>query len=86
MKEERMSRLGLPEDVVLGTPYLFAKGNHSLSIENHKGIVDFSPNCIKIRYNKGYILVTGSYMEIVSYSLEEIVLKGNLDGISYYNE
>ncbi len=73
----------LPEDVVLNLPHISLVGNLRLSVENHRGIIKYTSEVIKLRVYHGQILIKGK--ELVIESLEErmIIITGNIADLSF---
>ena len=77
------STFELPEDVVLDLTRTTVTGNGHLLIENHKGILAYEAEQIRIRSQQGEILVIGRRLKIDSLFATEIVITGNIDGIQF---
>ena len=86
MEEDRIKKLGLPQDVILKVPYLYFSGNRNLVIENHRGIITYHLDCIIIRCAKYKIIINGCSLEIESYSSEEIIIHGNIGAVQFVYE
>ena len=75
--------LDLPPDVVLDLPKLTAIGDRQLSVENHRGIIEYTPDLIRIGTNRGEIRVRGRGLAIGSILKEEILLVGQMYSIDF---
>lgn len=73
--------LDLPPDVVLDLPKLTLTGDCQASLENHRGIIEYSPELIRLSTNRGEVRVHGSGLVIRSIAKEEILLAGQISGI-----
>ncbi|MFU0825387.1 sporulation protein YqfC [Clostridium sp.] len=82
-KETIAQKLGLPRDVVLDIPQIIVTGNNEITIENHKGIIMFEEEEIKLNSNSGTISIRGKNLEILFIGGSTIVLGGKFKGISY---
>lgn len=58
-------------------------GNHRLSIENHKGIHEYSDLSMKIALSDGYLHITGQNMEIYNLTLKEVTVIGTINSLEY---
>ena len=76
----------LPPEVMLNLPLIMMVGGKSLILENHRGILEYSRERIRIRLVKGEIILTGRNLLIQSISNEEIQIKGELTGINLGGE
>ncbi|NLA58609.1 MAG: sporulation protein YqfC [Firmicutes bacterium] len=75
--------LELPADVVLNLPRITITGNAQLLMENHKGIISYEPERIRIRTENGEAVITGSNLKIDSLFAGEIRVTGHIDGIEF---
>lgn len=82
-KENLAETLDMPRDVILKIPKITIVGNDEITIENHKGIIVFKDDFIKIKSNIGNVSVKGSDFEILFISGNTIVLSGNFKSIDY---
>ena len=58
-------------------------GTDSVSIENHKGIISYKDNEVRINTGSGILTITGHKLAIKSIILEEIIIIGKIDSIGY---
>lgn len=82
-KEDVAQKLGLPRDVVLDIPKIIITGDNELIIENHKGIIMFEEDEIKVNSNVGVISLQGKKLEILFIGGSTVVLGGKFKGINY---
>ena len=82
-KEDVAQKLGLPRDVVLDIPKIIITGDNELIIENHKGIIMFEEDEIKVNSNVGVISLQGKKLEIIFIGGSTVVLGGKFKGINY---
>ncbi|WP_102400155.1 sporulation protein YqfC [Haloimpatiens massiliensis] len=82
-KERFADKLELPRDVVLNLPRITVLGNSEITIENHKGIVLFEDEIIKINTTIGVITIEGSNFEILFIGGNTISLSGKFKNIVY---
>ncbi|MBS6184773.1 MAG: sporulation protein YqfC, partial [Clostridium celatum] len=64
-KEVLIEKLDLPKDVLLDVPKIIVTGRNEVTIENHKGIMVFERDRIKINTNMSPIEINGSEFEIL---------------------
>lgn len=75
--------LELPKDIMLGLPKVTMMGKMELHIENHKGIIEYSKEIIRINTSEGIIKITGKMMNIKNIVTEELTITGELISIEY---
>ncbi len=74
---------GLPAEVILKLPIVMMIGGKSLILENHRGILEYSRERIRLRLAKGELALIGHNLIIQSISNEEIQIKGEITGLSF---
>lgn len=92
MKEERIAKvkanisdaLEIPKDILLDLPRITFVGNLQVSIENHKGIVEYSNENIRVKMKDGIIKVSGMDLAIKTIITEEIIISGKISSIDFY--
>ena len=62
-KEIIASKLELPRDILLDLPKITILANNEINIENHKGVVIFEEEEIKINSNVGPISIYGKKLD-----------------------
>lgn len=73
----------LPKDIVLDLPRVTILGDLQLSIENHRGIILYSPERVVVAMSKGRILVAGKGLMIGVIHEEELTVAGLIDSLSF---
>jgi len=76
--------LDMPQDVVYDLPRLTIIGDRQLYIENHRGIVHFSNEKLRLALSKGEIEITGSGLVIRTIWTEEIFVEGVITNIEIF--
>ncbi len=82
-KEKILSKLDFPSDISLDLPRIIVVGNREITIENHKGIIFFETNMVKINSRIGPIIINGENFEILFIAETSITISGIFKGISY---
>ncbi|MFT8348649.1 sporulation protein YqfC [Clostridium saccharoperbutylacetonicum] len=85
-KEKMLDKLDLPSDISLDLPKIIVIGNREITIENHKGIIFFETNMVKINSRVGAIIISGENFEILFIAETSITISGLFKGISYEKE
>ena len=82
-KEKILDKLEFPRDISLNLPKIIVIGNREITIENHKGIIFFETNMVKINSRIGAILIKGEEFEILFIAENSITISGIFKCISY---
>ena len=75
--------LELPKDIMLGLPKITMIGQIEIHIENHKGIIEYSKEIIRINTSEGVLKITGKSMDIKNIITEEVVIIGEIISIEF---
>ena len=59
-----IEKLDLPKDVVLDVPKIIVIGKEEVTIENHKGILTFNEDEIRVNSKLGPISISGKFASI----------------------
>ncbi|SFA75714.1 sporulation protein YqfC [Clostridium frigidicarnis] len=82
-KEHFAETLDIPTDIVLDLPRIIIKANEEITIENHKGIISFDDERVRLDSKMGVILVEGENFQIVFMGGSTLILKGKFKGVKY---
>ncbi|MEC0230322.1 MULTISPECIES: sporulation protein YqfC [Paenibacillus] len=75
--------LDLPQDVVQDVPRITMIGNVQLYVENHRGVLHFSSENLKLELTKGTLEVFGQNLVIRAILSEEVFIEGIIDHVKY---
>ena len=67
------------------TPYqtiIEIAGAHRVLIENHAGVITYEKETVLIKVKYGFISVCGCNLEIMCMSRDQIVIQGEIQGVS----
>lgn len=70
--------LELPPDVLLDLPRLLWLGGDSMTVENHRGLLEYTPRLVRIRVRDGQVVVEGARLTIERMTDADISLRGDL--------
>lgn len=73
----------LPKEVLLDIPKLRILGNNELYLENHKGIVEYTSEIIRINIKNGLVKVNGSNLHVKEISNESVLILGDITSLEY---
>ena len=82
-KERILNKLDFPSDISLDLPKIIVVGNREITIENHRGIMAFETNMVKINSRIGAITINGEKFEILFIGDTTITINGIFKNISY---
>lgn len=68
--------LELPMDIIMDLPKLNLVGDGEATIQNHKGIIEYTKDVIRINTRIGMFKITGEDLEIKIILSEEITIIG----------
>lgn len=77
--------LELPLDVALDIPKITIIGDLKVDIENHKGIIEYTSELIRINSKIGIIKIIGEDLEIKNIFSEEININGRVENVEIIN-
>ncbi len=83
LKRNTSEILELPKDIVLDLPKITLIGNLEMSVENHKGIIEYTDEKIRISIKDGILIILGQELSIKTILDEEIKIKGKIDSIEF---
>ena len=73
----------LPHEIVLNLPRLTVVGNLHCYLENHRGVIEYTDEKVRISVNGGEIIIRGSGLVIRYLANEEIGVEGCINGVDY---
>ncbi|MEW6182888.1 MAG: sporulation protein YqfC [Bacillota bacterium] len=83
IKRKAVSVLELPSDVALDLPKIIITGNVHVLIENHRGILAYSRETIKVLVQVGEVIVSGRNLVIRSIAADEVAVEGEIQGVTF---
>lgn len=82
-REVISKKIDLPKEVILDVPKVIITGNKEVTIENHKGIISFDKDELKINSRIGAVQINGKGFEILYIGESTIVISGTIKSIVY---
>ncbi len=80
----RLSQLlDLPADVTLDLPKILIIGPLQMAIENHRGLVEYTPERLVVALSKGQMVVSGRSLIIGTITSEEITVLGEIESLRF---
>ena len=78
LKQTIAQGLNLPPETFTSLPLGTFRGKEELSIENHRGILAYSGDMIRIALHRGSVMVQGRDLIIASMGKDRLVIRGVL--------
>jgi sporulation protein YqfC len=75
--------LEIPQDIVLDLPRITMLGNQQLLVENHKGIIEYTPSLVRIKLNQGELIISGKDLTLSNLQVEQILVEGTVGDVKY---
>ncbi len=72
---------GVPPELAVGAPKVTMQGNNDILIENHKGIIEYTGEKVRIRVQNGVIAVEGSRLVLDEMKSDSVSISGNIHNI-----
>ncbi|BBB92788.1 MAG TPA: sporulation protein YqfC [Methylomusa anaerophila] len=83
-KLQTLARLfEIPQDIVLDLPRITMLGNKQLLVENHRGIIEYTPSLLRVKFNQGELVIKGSALSLSSFQTEQILVEGTVREVKY---
>jgi sporulation protein YqfC len=79
-------KMDLPQDVMMDLPRITMIGQIHIYIENHRGLLTFTDNELRLLLKQGQLMVKGKAFVIKTILPEEILLEGKIDQVIYIKE
>lgn len=74
--------LEIPEELALDLPKITLVGNLNLNVENHKGIISYTADEVRLRVSDGYLIARGSNFALRSISKTDVFLEGEISNLA----
>ena len=78
-----METLELPKDLVYGAILITATGRRELLVENYRGILEYTTECIRLQAKDCRVAISGKSLNIQYYTNEEMKISGIINCIQY---
>ena len=83
MAKRVTAALALPEEVVLNLPLVTIVGSNELTVENHKGIIEYTEERLRVGTTAGVLLLCGKRLCIRQLTAERMQIRGAIDRIEF---
>lgn len=83
-KDRILDAIPLPQDIVHGDIRITVMGNREIWIENYKGLLEYTGNCIVLQAKSCKLQVEGKCLNIDYYTNEDMKISGRLTCLKYF--
>jgi sporulation protein YqfC len=83
MQQGFANMLEIPEDTLLNLPKITMMGNTQVLIENHMGVIEYTPQKLRIGVSFGEIEITGTEFFLKNILSDELSLQGRIESIVF---
>ena len=83
IREKLASAASMPKDVVLGASVVTMLGRNEVSIENYRGIIEYTDTLIRVQTKSGQIRLTGKRLQIEYYTNDEMKVTGKIQTLEF---
>lgn len=77
--------LDMPQDALLDLPRITIIGDKQLYLENHRGIIEYSPQRVRVSVAGGQLEISGQNFSLKNIKADEIALEGKILGLAFHN-
>lgn len=85
-REKLADSLDLSKEILLDTSKIVVIGNREVTIENYRGIIEYTPSSIKLLSNPCSVEICGNCLEIKTMTRDFLYVTGAISCISYLNK
>lgn len=86
LQEWFVAHTDLPTDVIMDLPRVTMIGRLHIYIENHKGVLAFTKEELRLSMKNGQILIKGRDFVLKTILPEEILLEGTIRSVEFIDE
>lgn len=83
MREKIADAIDISKDIIMDTVLIRLIGTHEVTLENYKGILEYSDRQIKVRAKPRCVCIQGSSLEIICLTDELLNIRGYIEKISF---
>ncbi|OAT85785.1 sporulation protein YqfC [Desulfotomaculum copahuensis] len=83
LKKRLSEFLEIPGDVMLDLPRIVMVGNLQIFIENHHGILEYTPELVRINVSGGELQINGSGLILRNILPDEICVEGEVKTVTF---
>ncbi len=74
-------RLDLPAESMAAVPRLTVTGRRQALVENHKGLIAYSDDCIEIAGGHMHLRIRGAALQLVAMDQDDLLISGTISAV-----
>lgn len=75
--------LDLPGEITLNLPKIIIIGYSQMLIENHKGVIEYTPQKIRLNSGIGVIKIEGTDLNLKNIAADDIIVTGKIKAVNF---
>jgi len=79
--ERMVTAVDLQDEPLPGLPLVEIAGERRVLIENHRGVMEYGTQTIRVKVKFGHICVCGSGLELSRMNRGQLVISGRVDAV-----
>ena len=83
MKKRLAEFLEMPQEIILNLPLVSILGSEEVSVENFKGVIEYTEERVRIGTSCGVLKISGKKLTLRQITSEKIVVTGVVAGLEY---
>ena len=83
VQDQFASFLEIPQDALMDLPRITIIGNKQLYLENHRGIIEYTPQRIRVSVAEGQLEISGEDFSLKNIKADEIAVEGKIHGVVF---
>jgi sporulation protein YqfC len=83
IKRQFSEAMELPGDVILDLPKIVIVGNIQLFIENHRGIIEYTPEGVRVSVGDGEVVIAGENLMLRNILPDELCVEGKIRSLGF---
>ena len=83
LREQVAKNLDIPTEVLNNIPIIKMNGNKEITIENFIGLVEYTPQKVRLNTRCGLLIIDGVGLEAKCMTIEKIFIKGSILQVAF---
>ncbi|KKM11057.1 sporulation protein [Clostridiales bacterium PH28_bin88] len=75
--------LELPHDIVMDLPKITLVGNLQVHMENHRGIIEYTTEKVRVSINTGEVVIDGRELVLRHILPDQIMVEGRVRAVTF---
>jgi sporulation protein YqfC len=81
MMHKLANMLDIPLDMVIDWPRVTLSGNRNLTVLNHRGVIEYDQDLIRINTRFGELRISGTGLTLLSALKDEVIVEGKIQHV-----